>query len=229
MSDTRVVLFTETNSLFGAPLFHRLLEHPDVDLTALVVREEGRLCDYYIDDDEQVDLADEGAKHGIRVLRPRDLESPDVLTELQALEPDFFLVGNYQKLLRTPVLQIPRVDTINFHPSPLPKYAGLAPFYWMAAARETDGGVSAIRMNEALDDGPIVAQQLLRLRGDETEREIRDRHFEASWRLFDLVLPTRIDRSYRTVEQDPQERTYFGRPPIERHGTGRVVGDVSYA
>lgn len=229
MSDTRVVLFTETNSLFGAPLFRRLLEHPDVDLTGLVVREEGRLCDYYLDDDQQVDLAEEGERHGVPVLRPRDLESPDVLAELRALEPDFFLVGNYQKLLRTPVLQLPRVDTINFHPSPLPKYAGLAPFYWMAAAGETDGGVSAIRMNEALDDGPIVAQQLLRLSGDEPEREIRDRHFEASWRLFDLVLPTLVDRSYRTVEQNTQERTYFGRPPREREGVGHPVGNVSYA
>ncbi len=229
MSDTRVVLFTETNSLFGAPLFRRLLEHPDVDLTGLVVREEGRLCDYYLDDDEQVDLAVEGAEHGIRVLRPRDLDSADVLAELRGLDPDFFLVGNYQKLLRTPVLQIPRVDTINFHPSPLPKYAGLAPFHWMATAGETDGGVSAIRMNETLDDGPIVAQQLLRLAGDETEREIRDRHFEASWRLFDLVLPTLVDRSYRTVERNPQERTYFGRPPLSRQSSGRPVGNVSYA
>ncbi|MGW6376169.1 formyltransferase family protein [Rhodococcus sp. NPDC055112] len=97
--------------------------------------------------------------------------------------------------------------------SPLPKYAGLAPFYWMAEAGETEGGVSAIRMNEALDDGPIVARQLLRLSGNETERAIRDSHFEASWRLFDLVLPTLIDRTYRTVEQSSAERTYFGRPP----------------
>lgn len=222
MTNIRVVFFTETNSLFGAPLFRRLVNHPEVDLVGLVVREPGKLCDYYFDDPEQVDLADEGLEHGVHVLRPHRLNSPEVITDLTRLSPDYFLVGNYQQVLRRQVLDIPRIDTINFHPSPLPKYAGLAPFYWMAKAGETEGGVSAIRMNEALDDGPIVAQQLLQLAGTESERDIRDSHFEASWRLFDLVLPTLIDRTYRTVEQVAAERTYFGRPPAHSVPTSAV-------
>lgn len=214
---TTVVFFTETNSHFGAPIFRKLAAHPEVDLAALVVRPPGRMCDYYLEDGP-LDLAQEASEMGLRVLRPDDPNDDETRAALAALRPDYFLVGNYQRLMKRPLLQIPSVDAINFHPSPLPKYAGLAPFYWMAQAHETDGGVSAIRMGEHLDDGPIVAQQLLRLRGTESARQIRDQHFEASWRLFDLVLPTLIDRSYRVTPQDGKERTYFGRPPTPEAG-----------
>lgn len=115
-----------------------------------------------------------------------------------------------------------RMGALNFHPSPLPRYAGLAPFYWMSENHETQGGVSAVRTTAGLDEGPLVAQQLLALTGGETAREIRDMHFAASWRLFDLVLPTLLDRSYRTWDQDLSKRTYFGHPPAEASLESRV-------
>lgn len=58
--------------------------------------------------------------------------------------------------------------------------------------------------------------------GGETAREIRDMHVAASWRLFDLVLPTLLDRSYRTWDQDLSKRTYFGHPPAEASLESRV-------
>lgn len=210
---TKFVLFSETNSVFGAPVLSRLADHPAVDLPAVVVREPGRLCDYYLGDADQVDLAMQADSHGIRVLRPAQVNDPAVVEQLRKLEPDFFIVANYQQILRDELLGVPACDTINFHPSPLPCYAGLAPFYWMALNHETEGGVSAVKMTRGLDDGPIVAQHLLRLCGHETVAEIRDSHFHASWRLFDLVLPTLIDRTYRPVPQDATRRSYFSSPP----------------
>ena len=49
-----------------------------------------------------------------------------------------------------------------------------------------------------------------------------DTSFAASWRLFDLVLPTLLDRSYRTWGQDLSKRTYFGHPPAEASLESRV-------
>ncbi len=209
---TTIVLFSETNSVFGAPILARLAAHPAVHLAAVVVREPGHLCDYYLDD-EPVDLATQAAKHGSRVLRPARVNEPSVVAQLRVLEPDFFIVANYQQILRHELLNVPSCSTINFHPSPLPRYAGLAPFYWMSRSHETEGGVSAVEMTRGLDDGPIVAQQLLRLSGQESAAEVRDSHFRASWRLFDLVLPTLIDRTYRTIPQDTTHRSYLSSPP----------------
>ncbi len=48
MSPKRFVLFTETNSKYGAPVLRRLLEYPGTEVVALVVREPGVLCEYYV-------------------------------------------------------------------------------------------------------------------------------------------------------------------------------------
>jgi methionyl-tRNA formyltransferase len=213
MTKTSIVLFSETNSAFGEPILRRLLAAEDVELAAVVVREPGHLCDYYLNDPVQVDLAAIAEAAGVRVLRPARVNAPPVIAQLRALQPDFFVVANYQQILRDLLLSVPAVDTVNFHPSPLPRYAGLAPFYWMSVNHETTGGVTAVKMTRGLDDGPILAQQLLRLTGWETPEEIRASHFEASWRLFDLVLPTLVDRTYCCVAQDLRMRSYYSNPP----------------
>lgn len=211
---TRIVLFTETNSVFGDYFLTRLACHPEVTLAAVTLREPGVLCDYYLDEPDPVDLAEKATQLGVQVLRPSDVNTQEFVSIVEDLAPDYFVVANYQLRLGRRLLEAPRCDAINFHPGPLPRYAGLAPFYWMAERHETEGGVSAVRMTIGLDEGPLVAQQRLSLTGTETAKEIRDSHFAASWTLFDLVLPTLLDRTYRTWEQDLSRRTYFGHPPI---------------
>ncbi len=215
---TRIVLFTETNSVFGDYFLTRLASQEDVTLAAVVLREPGALCDYYLDEPDPVDLAEKAAHLRVPALRSARVNTQEFVTAVEDLAPDYFIVANYQLRLGRRVLEVPRCDAINFHPSPLPRYAGLAPFYWMAENHETEAGVSAARMTIGLDEGPLLAQQLLSLTGTETAKEIRDLHFIASWRLFDLVLPTLLDRSYRTWDQDLSERTYFGRPPVDYAG-----------
>lgn len=210
---TRFVLITETNSLFDYEFLRRLLADERSVLSAVITRTPGVLCAYYLDDDVQVDVASDARANGVDVYQPEDPNAPEIVEAMRTLAPDYIIVANYQLQVGRALRDVPTVDIINFHPSPLPRYAGLAPYFWMAKNHETQGGVSAIRMSAGLDDGPLIAQQLLSLRGDETADEIRSSHFEASWRLFELVLPTLHDRSYRSWPQDLSLRTYYGAPP----------------
>ncbi len=209
---TRVVLLSEANSKFGAPVLRRLLDDSAIDVVALVTRPPGVLCDYYVDEPDPVDLARMGETAGIPVMRPKNVNDPEVVLRLQALLPDYFIIANYQQIMREPLLAVPAIAAVNFHPSPLPRYAGLAPFFWMAKNGERRGGVSAALTGTGIDDGPLLAQHELPLEGNETAAQIRDSHFRASWQLLDEVLPTLVDRSFRAVAQDLRERSYYGRP-----------------
>lgn len=208
----RVVLLSETNSKFGAPVLGRLLEDPGVDVVAVLTRPAGVLCDYYLDEPEPVDLARMGEAAGVPVLRPDNVNDPEVVLRLTALQPDYFIIANYQQIMGEQLLAVPAVAAVNFHPSPLPRYAGLAPFFWMAKNGERRGGVSAVLTGTGIDDGPLLAQRELPLEGTETAAQIRDSHFRASWQLLDEVVPTLIDRSFRAVPQDLSNRSYYGRP-----------------
>lgn len=151
---TRMVLFTETNSVFGSYFLTRLARHDDVILAAVVLREPGALCDYYLDEPEPLDLAKDAAELDVHTLRPAHINTDEFITAIGGLAPDYFIVANYQLRLGQRLLAVPSYDALNFHPSPLPRYAGLAPFYWMAENHETQGGVSAVRTTAGLDEGP---------------------------------------------------------------------------
>lgn len=90
---TRIVLFTETNSLFGDHFLTTLATHPDLIVAGVVLREPGALCDYYTNDAETVDLTDKAAELGVRTLRSADVNTDEFIHTIRELEPDFFITA----------------------------------------------------------------------------------------------------------------------------------------
>ncbi|WSQ09926.1 methionyl-tRNA formyltransferase [Streptomyces sp. NBC_01231] len=208
----RVVLLSETNSKFGAPLLTDLLAHPHVEVVGVVTREPGRLCGYYVGEQDPVDLAEQATAAHLPVLRPRSINSPESVAALTALAPDYLLIANYQQILRKAVLDVPRKAVVNFHPSPLPRYAGLSPFFWMARKGERDAGVTALITTPGIDDGPVLAQRPVPLDATEGAGEIRDRLFAESRRLLHDVVPRLVSGDLTAVPQDLGQRSYFSAP-----------------
>jgi methionyl-tRNA formyltransferase len=206
------VLLSEVNSKFGAPILGDLIGHPNVEVVGLVTQPEGQLCTYYLGEPDPVDLSEQAVRAEVTVLRPSNVNDDQVLAALRRLDPDYLIIANFQQILRQPILQLPRQAVVNFHPSPLPRYAGLAPFFWMALNGERAGGVSAIITTTGIDDGPILASRSIPLTGRETAGEIRDSHFIESRRLLHDVLPRLVARDLDATPQDLGRRTYFSRP-----------------
>ncbi|ADI06289.1 methionyl-tRNA formyltransferase [Streptomyces bingchenggensis BCW-1] len=208
----RVVLFSEVNSKLGSPFLSILAEHPLVQLVGVVTSPPGKLCPYFIGEEDQVDLEKQASERGIPVFRAAKVNDPAVISELAALEPDYFLIGNYQQILRPDILAVPTVTTVNFHPSPLPRYAGWAPFFWMVREGELDSGVTAIDVTPEIDGGPVIMQKPIRLTGHETALEVRESHTMANVALLRQLLPRLIAREYTTSPQVADLRSYFSKP-----------------
>jgi methionyl-tRNA formyltransferase len=92
---------------------------------------------------------------GIPVRQPPSLREEGVAEEIAGYAPDFIVVAAYGQLLPRAVLGI--APCINLHASLLPKYRGASPI--QEALLHGDGitGVTAMRMEEGLDSGPILA------------------------------------------------------------------------
>ncbi|BCB38808.1 methionyl-tRNA formyltransferase [Bacillus cereus] len=212
---TKVILFSEVNSKFGLPFLRELIQEPSISVEALVTSPEGKLCSYYIGEPDPVDLEKEAKKNGIPVLRPNSLNDSNNIELLKTYAADYFIIANYQKILKEAMLSIPKEDTINFHPSPLPRYAGLAPFFWMAKNGEKSGGVSCIQVVPEIDAGPILAQMPVVMSGTETALEIRNIHFKQSIILLKQVLPKIKNKNFTSQSQILSNRTYYGQPKEE--------------
>ena len=96
------------------------------------------------------------------IFQPEKLDD-NFIARLRALEPDFFVVAAYAKIIPAAVLAIPRLGTLGTHPSLLPAYRGASPIQSVILAGETVTGSTIYAMDEKMDHGGIFAQESIPL------------------------------------------------------------------
>ncbi|MDI6869601.1 MAG: methionyl-tRNA formyltransferase [Coprothermobacterota bacterium] len=121
---------------------------------------------------------------GIPVLTPQWLNDPPFLDELRARDPDLFVVVAFP-ILPPEVLSIPKIGSLNIHPSLLPRYRGSAPVERAIMAGEKVTGVSIFLLTEKVDQGPILIQREVPIDDQETAGELKNR---LAWVGADLLL-----------------------------------------
>ncbi|MDP3920198.1 MAG: methionyl-tRNA formyltransferase [Candidatus Omnitrophota bacterium] len=95
---------------------------------------------------------------GLDVIAPEKLSSPDVLDQVRALAPDLFVVSSYGKYIPTAYLTIPKIASLNVHPSLLPKYRGCAPIQYSILNGDSETGVTILEVATELDGGDMFHQ-----------------------------------------------------------------------
>jgi methionyl-tRNA formyltransferase len=140
----------------------------------------------------------------IPVLQPTDLKDTGFLNELQSLEADVFVVIAYGRILPPVVLEIPKQFCVNMHGSLLPQYRGAAPINWAIINGDDITGVSAIRMNEAMDTGDIVAQDKIKIAPEDTAVTLRAKMAELSGKLLIRVLDS-IESGEASFDKQDEE------------------------
>ncbi|MDD5672375.1 MAG: methionyl-tRNA formyltransferase [Candidatus Omnitrophica bacterium] len=98
-------------------------------------------------------------KNGIPVESPGNLKDPQMIDRVRALMPELFVVSSYGKLIPSAWLKIPKILSINVHPSLLPKYRGASPVNRPILDGESETGVTIMEVTDKLDSGDIFAQE----------------------------------------------------------------------
>mmetsp|Transcript_22244 Transcript_22244/g.50776 ORF Transcript_22244/g.50776 Transcript_22244/m.50776 type:complete len:290 (-) Transcript_22244:46-915(-) len=91
----------------------------------------------------------------------------DVLAIAASLGPELILSASYRRRIPNSVLNLCR-DSLNFHPSLLPKHRGCWSGFWAIFDGDTESGVTCHRMMEKFDVGPIICQERFKIAADET-------------------------------------------------------------
>lgn len=98
-------------------------------------------------------------KHGLPVFDPLLASEEGFVVQLAALKPDVIVVASYGQFLKKNLLAVPRLGTINVHPSLLPVYRGASPIQWALANGDTETGVSVLYVTPRMDAGDVLAQE----------------------------------------------------------------------
>ena len=124
-----------------------------------------------------------------------------VASVLRSYEPEVLLCTAFPWRLPAEALAVPRIASINGHPSLLPKYRGPTPMGWAVRNGETEIGMTYHVMDETFDTGGILAQKAVPLDDDETLDSLWPKLGAASAEL----LPVVFERLARGEKGDPQE------------------------
>lgn len=112
---------------------------------------------------------------GLPVHQPRSFKTEEAAATLRGLDLDALVVVAYGQILPAAALAIPRLGCFNIHASLLPRWRGAAPIQRALLAGDSVTGVTIMRMEAALDTGPMLAVQALPIAPGDTAGTLHDR------------------------------------------------------
>ena len=99
--------------------------------------------------------------YGLDILERNDLNSPSFHSLIKQYDPDLFISIACPIIFKETLIKIPRLDAINIHNAPLPKYRGMLPNFWQLYHGEKEAGMTIHRIDTGLDTGDIVLQHFM--------------------------------------------------------------------
>lgn len=151
---------------------------------------------------------------GLTVLQPERVNARESLDALSALVPDAIVIAAFGQILKQPLLDIPRLGSLNVHASLLPKYRGASPVAAAILAGDEETGVTIMEVELALDSGPIVAQRAIAIEPEDTTGTLTAKLAELGAELLIEALPGWGRGEIAAKPQDDSLASYA--PPVTR-------------
>ena len=114
-------------------------------------------------------------RRGLPVLQPETLKPAEVVEQLRAYQPDCIVVAAFGQILRRNVLELPQYGCINVHGSLLPRWRGASPVSAAIAAGDEATGITIMRMDVGLDNGPMLSKRAEPIGPEDTTTTLMER------------------------------------------------------
>ena len=148
---------------------------------------------------------------GIPTFQPREMRAPEVYAEYTRLKPDLNVMAYVTNIIPESILNYPKLGTIQYHPSLLPKHRGGSAINWAIINGEAKTGITIFWPDKGLDTGPILLQKEIEVSPDDTVGSL----------YFNKLFPLGIEALVESIElikqgiapripQDESQATYEG-------------------
>ena len=141
------------------------------------------------------------------VFTPKILDDTS-LKEFQSLKPDVAILFAYGKIVPLNWLNTPLNGFINIHASLLPRWRGAAPVQRAIENNDKETGITIIKMNDKIDEGPILAQQNIKINELTDGKQLIDQISHDSCSLLYNTLKKYFLGQIQLKEQDHSQSTY---------------------
>jgi methionyl-tRNA formyltransferase len=153
-------------------------------------------------------------ENNIEVLQPEklsDIEFGICLSRAQSSEDlgfEYFIVASYGKIISKEILDLPKLGTLNVHPSLLPKYRGASPIETTILNNDKKTGVTIMLMDEKMDHGPIIKQKKVSFEDWPNKNEVYKKMANLGGQMLVEIIPDFLNENINKTEQNHNEATF---------------------
>ncbi|MEG1452239.1 methionyl-tRNA formyltransferase [Brevundimonas sp.] len=144
---------------------------------------------------------------GLPVFTPESMKSDEAIVTFRSLDLDAAVVVAYGQILKTEVLEAPRLGCFNLHGSLLPRWRGAAPIQRAIMAGDKQTAAQIMRMSEGLDEGAIILSEVMDIYPTDTAASLTERMSHTGAALWPRALAA-IERGGATEAEQVGEPTY---------------------
>lgn len=110
--------------------------------------------------------------YALNVIERSDLNSESFLSLIRQYNADLFISVASPVIFKEGLIRIPRLDCINIHSAPLPKYRGMLPNFWQLYHGEKEAGITIHKIDSGIDTGEIITQHYVPIEPDESLNDL---------------------------------------------------------
>jgi methionyl-tRNA formyltransferase len=148
---------------------------------------------------------------GLPVFQPESYKNPEVWEQMASHEADLCVMAYVLLFVPEEALNVPKLGSIQYHPSLLPWHKGPSSINWPIIMGEKKTGLSIFWPDNGLDTGPILLQKEVDIEPDDTLGSVYFNKLyplgvEAMMESIELVRDGKAPRE----EQDPDAGSYEG-------------------
>jgi len=154
-------------------------------------------------------LKESAQQHGIPVFQPLRMRDPDVYHKFVELAPDLGVMAFVTDIVPQSILDCPRLGTIQYHPSLLPRHRGRSAINWAIINGDTVTGITILWPDAGIDTGPILLQKEADISPGDTVGSL---YYNKLFPLGVEAIIESIDLIYKgeapRIPQDESQATY---------------------
>lgn len=117
-----------------------------------------------------------------------DLKNPEDIEKIRQIKPDLAILASYGVIIKSEIIKLFPQGIINVHPSLLPIYKGASPIQTTILNGDKQTGVTLHYLDEELDHGPIIKQEVYKLKGDETTQDLKNKLFAIGAKMIEDAI-----------------------------------------
>ncbi len=134
--------------------------------------------------------------------------SKSVRLEIEAIDADAILVMAYGHILSQALIDTPACGIWNLHTSLLPRYRGASPIQSAIASGDSESGVSLMKVVRAMDAGPILDVERVRINKLDTSIDLEEKLSQACVPLLERNMESVFSGEAHPAPQDDAAATH---------------------